>query len=76
MRIVFTGTGDIGIPTLSALLSLKTCKVVAVICQPDKPVGRKQILTPPATKTLALAHGIPVHQPPKLRLAHDQARGG
>lgn len=71
MRIVFTGTGDIGIPTLSALLSLKTCEVVAVICQPDKPVGRKQILTPPATKTLALAHGIPVHQPPKLRLAHD-----
>ena len=65
MRVIFIGTGDVGLPTLSWLLREHT--VLAVVAQPDKPVGRKQELTPPPTKRLALEHGIPVLQPRKIR---------
>ncbi|MBQ2898375.1 MAG: methionyl-tRNA formyltransferase, partial [Oscillospiraceae bacterium] len=41
--------------------------VVGVFSQPDKPVGRKQVIMPTATKALAMEHGIPVFQPAKLR---------
>jgi methionyl-tRNA formyltransferase len=49
MRIVFIGTGEIGVPTLRALLNSEH-EVVAVVTQPDKPVGREQRLEPPAIK--------------------------
>lgn len=65
MRVVFIGTGDIGLPSLSWLI--REHEVVAIVAQPDKPVGRKQTLTPPPTKQLALAHGIPVLQPRRIR---------
>ena len=65
MRIVFIGTGDIGLPALSWLL--REHEVLAVVAQPDKPVGRKQELTPPPTKRLALEHGVPVLQPRRIR---------
>ncbi len=72
MRIIFCGTGEIGLPSLEFLLGKSSGhEVVAVLCQPDKPVGRKQLLTPPATKELALRHDIPVHQPHKIRHAAD-----
>lgn len=67
MRIVYIGTGEIGLPVLRSLLQNPAHAVCAVICQPDKPARRKQILTPPATKTLALEYGVPVHQPPRIR---------
>lgn len=67
MRIVFIGTGDIGLPSLEALLRSADHKLVAVVTQPDKPVGRSQTLTPPRVKTLALEHGLPVLQPKRLR---------
>lgn len=67
MRIVFLGTGDIGLPSLEALLQAETCEIVAVVTQPDKPVGRKQLLTAPEVKTRALAAGIPVLQPERIR---------
>ncbi len=57
MRIVFIGTGDIGVPTLRALLKSKH-EVVGVVTQPDKPVGRAQLVEPPAVKN-ALASGAP-----------------
>ena len=65
MRVVFIGTGDIGLPSLEWL----ACKheVAAVVAQPDKPVGRKQVLTPPPTKAFALERGIPVLQPRRVR---------
>lgn len=69
MRILFIGTGDIGLPTLDCLIRTPGHEVVGVITQPDKPVGRKQVLTPPQTKTRALAAGLPVFQPPKIRNA-------
>lgn len=67
MRIVFLGTGDIGLPSLNALLHSKTCEIVAVVTQPDKPVGRKQVLTAPEVKTRALSAGVPVLQPSRIR---------
>jgi methionyl-tRNA formyltransferase len=69
LRIAFLGTGDIGLPSLEALLSKNghDHEVVAVITQPDKPVGRKQVLTPPEVKVRALAAGVPVLQPERIR---------
>lgn len=49
-------------------------EVVGVITQPDKPVGRKLVLTPPEVKVRALAAGIPVMQPERLRRAVDEVR--
>ncbi len=66
MRIVFMGTPDFAVPCLQKILDLGH-EVVGVFTQPDKPVGRKQILTPPPVKELALQHNIPVFQPAKMR---------
>jgi methionyl-tRNA formyltransferase len=66
MRIVFMGTPDFAVPCLQKVLDLGH-DVVGVFTQPDKPVGRKQILTPPPVKQLALEHNIPVFQPAKMR---------
>lgn len=74
MRIAFLGTGDIGLPSLEALLASADHKVVAVITQPDKPVGRKQVLTPPQVKVRAVAAGVPVMQPERIRHAVDALR--
>ncbi len=49
MRIVFIGTGEIGVPTLQALLKSEQ-EVVGVVTQPDKPVGRSQSIEPPPIK--------------------------
>lgn len=66
MRIVFMGTPDYAAVTLQKLIDEKY-DIAAVFAQPDKPVGRKQILTPPATKVVALNNNIPVYQPKSLR---------
>src|SRR5260370_42523354 len=67
MRSIFMGTGEIGAPALTWLLDSPEWDVVAVVTQPDKPVGRKQELRASAPKQLALQRGVPVLQPPKLR---------
>ncbi|MDB6118317.1 MAG: Methionyl-tRNA formyltransferase [Verrucomicrobiaceae bacterium] len=74
MRILFLGTGDIGLPSLDWLLSTPKHQVVGVITQPDKPVGRKLVLTPPETKVRALAAGVPVFQPQRLRKSVDEVK--
>lgn len=66
MRIVFMGTPDYSVKTLEALLCAGHT-VVGVFAQPDKPVGRKHILTPPPVKVCAENQGIPVFQPNTLR---------
>ena len=66
MRIVFMGTPDFAVPCLQRLLE-DGHEVPAVFTQPDKPVGRHAVLTPPPVKQLALSHGIPVYQPTKMR---------
>ena len=65
-RLIFFGTGDIAIPAFRLLLD-QGPRPLALVTQPDKPVGRHQTLTPPAIKTIALEAGIPVLQPERLR---------
>ena len=68
MRIVFMGTGEIALPSLRFLLQdSPDRKLVGVYTQPDKKIGRKQIVTPPQVKVLAAEAGIPVFQPLRFR---------
>lgn len=66
MRIVFMGTPDFAAAILKRLIESGR-NVVGVFSQPDKPVGRKQIVTPTAVKIVAEENNIPVFQPAKLR---------
>lgn len=66
-RIIFMGTPDYAAQILKTLIDDVAVEVVAVYTQPDKPVGRKAIMTPPVVKTLAQESNIPVFQPIKLR---------
>lgn len=66
MRIVFMGTPDFAEASLKALLD-EHFDVVSVFTQPDKPRGRGMELSFSPVKTLALAHGLPVYQPDKMR---------
>lgn len=66
MKIVFMGTPDYAVKTLEALVKAGH-EVVAVFAQPDKPVGRKHILTAPPVKVCAENLGIPVFQPQTLK---------
>jgi methionyl-tRNA formyltransferase len=68
LRLVFFGTPEFAVPALNLLINSGDIEVLAVITQPDKPVGRKQILTAPPVKDIALKHGIPIFQPEKLNL--------
>ncbi len=73
MKIVFMGTPDFAVPSLQALLDAGH-EVCAVYTQPDKPQGRKQVLTAPPVKELALQRGIPVYQPATLKNEDEQAK--
>lgn len=66
MKILFMGTPEFAVPTLEALIEAGHT-LVGVYTQPDKAVGRKQILTPPPVKVCAEKHGIPVFQPTTLK---------
>ncbi|HAR6230577.1 TPA: methionyl-tRNA formyltransferase [Staphylococcus pseudintermedius] len=63
-KIIFMGTPDFSTAILEMLID--TEEVIAVVTQPDRPVGRKRVLTPPPVKKVAVAHDIPVYQPEKL----------
>ena len=65
MRIVFIATGDIALPAFRHLLA-EGPKPLALVTQQDKPVGRKQVLTPPRIKTEALKAESPVLQPERI----------
>ncbi len=66
MKIVFMGTPDFAEISLEALINSDN-EVVGVFSQPDKKIGRKQILTPPPVKQIALKYNIPVFQPQTLK---------
>lgn len=66
MRVVFMGTPDFAVPSLQALYE-NGYNVTLVVTQPDKPQGRKQILTPSPVKEFAVEHGIAVYQPTSMR---------
>lgn len=65
MRIAFLGTPEFALPSLSMLIDRGD--TLAVFTQPDRPIGRKAVLTPPPVKVLAEQHGIPVYQFEKIR---------
>lgn len=65
MRIVFMGTDNIALPSFKRLLD--TMDVVGLVTQPDRPVGRRQMMTPPAIKILAEEADVPVFQPESLK---------
>lgn len=65
-NIIFMGTPEFAVPTLQAMLDHGE-KIVAVICQPDRPKGRGRKVQPPPVKILAEQHAIPVLQPTKIR---------
>ena len=66
LKIIFMGTPEFAQTNLKALID-GGFNVVLALCQPDKPVGRKHILTAPPVKVLAIESGIEVYQPDTLR---------
>jgi len=72
MRVVFCGTPQFAVPTLKHLLAQRDFEVQAVITQPDRPRGRGQQVSSSPVKETALAAGIPVHQPEKIRSPEAQ----
>jgi len=66
MRIVFMGTPQFAVPSLTRLIEAGY-NIVAVVTQPDRPQGRKKVLTPTPVKEAAAKLDIPVLQPEKMR---------
>ena len=66
LRIVYFGTPAFAVPALERLVASRH-KIAAVVSQPDRPRGRGHRMLPTATRAAALAHGIPVWQPERLR---------
>ncbi|MFT6862489.1 MAG: methionyl-tRNA formyltransferase [Akkermansiaceae bacterium] len=73
MRLVFMVTGEISEPTFAEALA-SGHEVVGLVTQPDRPVGRKQVMTAPRVKELGLAAGVPVIQPESVRVAEALAQ--
>jgi methionyl-tRNA formyltransferase len=67
MRLAFMGTPEFALPSLKALLGSPSHQVLCAVTQPDKPRGRSLDLQMPPVKELAVARGIPVMQPDKLK---------
>jgi len=67
MNVIFMGTPDYAEKILAKLIENKNINIVAVYTQPDKPVGRKKVITSPEVKNLAKSKNITVYQPNRLR---------
>jgi methionyl-tRNA formyltransferase len=67
MRIVYMGTPDFSVEPLKRILQLNNHQVIAVVCNNDKPLGRKRILTAPPVKVFAMQNSIPVYQYDRIR---------
>jgi methionyl-tRNA formyltransferase len=70
VRIVFMGTPDFAVPSLRVLIE-DGYQVVGVVTQPDRPKGRKKILTPTPVKEAAISFGLPVLQPEKIKSSEE-----
>jgi len=66
MRIVFMGSAELAVPSLKALLECTADEVVGVVSQPDRPAGRKRVLTPCPLKSFAEEHGLNIMTPEKI----------
>ena len=67
MRVVFIGTGEIGLPVLRWLRGSAEHELAGVVTQPDKPVGREQRIQAPPIKAEIAASGVPVLQPQRIK---------
>ena len=67
IRTIFMGTPDFAVPGLNAIINDDSFEIIAAFTQPDKPVGRKQIMTPPPIKVAAQKFNIPVFQSEKIK---------
>jgi methionyl-tRNA formyltransferase len=67
MRVVFIGTGEIGVPTLQALLQSGEHQVIGVVTQPDKPVGREQRIEQPPIKRALIGTKMSILQPERIK---------
>lgn len=65
-KVIFMGTPAFSVPILQALIDEETIEIVGVVSQPDRKVGRKQIITTPPVKQLAMEHNLTMYQPEKL----------
>ena len=74
MRVVFIGTGDIGLPVLRWLRDSGEHELVGVVTQPDKPVGREQRIQAPPIKAALADADVPVLQPKRIK--HEDAVAG
>ena len=72
MRIVFCGTPAFAVPSFKHLLRQADFEILAALTQPDRPRGRGQEMAESAVKQAAVAAGIPVHQPAKVRAPEIQ----
>lgn len=73
MKLVFMGTPEFAVPSLRRLIEVGH-EIQEVFTQPDRPVGRKQIVTPPPVKIFALQHGLSVQQPEKIKTAEAREK--
>jgi methionyl-tRNA formyltransferase len=74
MRVLFIGTGEIGVPVLRWLIASGEHELVGVATQPDKPVGREQRIEPPPIKAGLTDSDVPVLQPERIKSAVEEIR--
>src|SRR5436853_7450653 len=74
MRVLFIGTGEIGVPVLRWLAEVREHELVGVVRQPDKPVGRAQRIEAPPIKTAIVASKLPFLQPKRIKDAVEEIR--
>jgi len=67
MRILFIGTGEIGVPVLRSLLNSQEHQLVGVVTQPDKPAGRAQRIEAPRIKAALAGSALPIFQPARIK---------
>jgi len=72
LRIVFCGTPAFAVPSLQRLFAERDFEVLGAVTQPDRPRGRGREIQSPAVKDAALAAGIPVYQPEKIKSAYAE----
>ncbi|WP_018932721.1 methionyl-tRNA formyltransferase [Gracilibacillus lacisalsi] len=72
-KIIFMGTPDFAVPVLEVLIK-EDYHIDLVVTQPDRPRGRKKILTPPPVKVAAEKHDIPVFQPEKIKDDYEEIK--
>ncbi len=68
LKVVFLGTPDFSVKPLESLYRKENVEIIGVVCNKDKPVGRKRIITPPPVKQKALELGLKVFQYDKIKI--------